>query len=197
MTAFTAVHVLFFSPLNPLYCLIPAFRTGPNYRSGDLNQASSYQLNKGREEVRNILKAAVSPEQTGFPFACQAAKLDRFTSGRKPEQVILLTNRAPVALDALSWLKLNRASWGIESGLHQRLDVSHLDDLSRVSKPSSMLFMGMFRRISNSLCLHWISKQKNPHHKTTTDFFTAMNANHQRNAIRSLSASFPSFFSLS
>ena len=117
--------------------------------------------------------------------------------GRNPEQVILLTCREPEALDALSWLKLNRASWGIESGLHQRLDVSHLDDLSRVRKPSSMLFMGMFRRISNSLCLHWISTQKNPHHKTTTDFFNAMNANHQRNAIRSLSASFPSFSCLS
>ena len=122
---------------------------------------------------------------------------DRFTSARKPEQVILLTSRAPETLNALDWLKLNRASWGIESGLHQRLDVSHLDDLSRVRKPSSMLFMGMFRRLSNSLCMHWISKQRNPHHKTTADFFNAMNANHQRNAIRSLSASRPSFSSAS
>gem|GEM_PF-6129557 len=31
------------------------------------------------------------------------------------------------------------------------------------------------------------------HHKTTTDFFNAMNANHHRHAIRSLSASRPSF----
>jgi len=90
-----------------------------------------------------------------------------------------------------------RGALGIESGLHQRLDVSRLDDLSRARKPSSMLFMGMFRRLSNSLCIHWISKQKNPHHKTTADFFNAMNANHQRNAIRSLSASLPSFSSLS
>ena len=139
----------------------------------------------------------MNSEKTGFPFAEQAAKLDRFTSGRKPEQVILLTSRAPETLNALDWLKLNRASWGIESGLHQRLDVSHLDDLSRVRKPSSMLFMGMFRRLSNSLCMHWISKQRNPNHKTTADFFNAMNANHQRNAIRSLSASRPSFSSAS
>lgn len=137
----------------------------------------------------------MSSEQTGFPFAAQAAKLDRLTSKRKPEQVVLLTSRPPEIFDALEWLKLNRASWGIESGLHQRLDVSHLDDLSRVRKPASMLFMGMFRRITNSLCMHWISKQKKPHHKTTTDFFNAMNANHHRNAIRSLSASRPSFSS--
>jgi len=137
----------------------------------------------------------VSREQTGFPFAAQAAKLERFTTDRKNESVILLTNRPPELLDAKDWLKLNRASWGIESGLHQRLDVSHLDDLCRVRKPVSMLFMGMFRRLSNSLCAHWISKQKKPEHKTTTDLFSAMNANHHRNAIRSLSALRPSFSS--
>lgn len=135
----------------------------------------------------------MSDEQTGFPFARQAAKLDRFTSERKPEQVILLTSRPPEQLNALDWLTLNRASWGIESGLHQRLDVSHADDLCRVRNPSSMLFMGMFRRLSNSLCLHWIAKQKKALHKTTSDFFNAMNANHQLNACRSLLASRPSF----
>ena len=49
----------------------------------------------------------MNSEKTGFPFAEQAAKLDRFTSGRKPEQVILLTSRAPETLNALEWLKLN------------------------------------------------------------------------------------------
>lgn len=139
----------------------------------------------------------MSPEQTGFPFAAQAAKLDRFTTGRKPEQVVLLTSLPSERLDAEAWLKFNRSSWGIESGLHQRLDISHLDDLSRVRKPCSMLFMGMFRRLSNSLCMHWISKQNKPHHKTTTDFFNAMNANHHRNAFRSVSAAHPSFSSRS
>ena len=82
--------------------------TGPcTYRSSGPNQASSHQVNKGREEIRNILKAEVNSEKTGFPFAEQAAKLDRFTSGRKPEQVILLTSRAPETLNALEWLKLN------------------------------------------------------------------------------------------
>jgi hypothetical protein len=56
-----------------------------------------------------------------------------------------------------------------------------------------MLFMGMFRRFSNSLCLHWINKQPRPHHKTTTDFFSAMNANHHRYTFRSLLVAHPSF----
>jgi len=53
--------------------------------------------------------------------------------------------------------------------------------------------MGLFRRLSNSLCMHWISKQPRSHHKTTTDFFSDMNAHHHRYAFRSLFAAHPSF----
>ena len=51
----------------------------------------------------------------------------------------------------------------------------------------------MFRRLSNSLCLHWIAHQPRPHHKTTSDFFSAMNANHHRYPFRAIFASRPSF----
>jgi hypothetical protein len=155
--------------------------------------AASRQLNKGRDEIRTISSAPIAPEHADFPLAAQAARLLRLTDGKKPDSVELLTSLPPEKLSALDWLKLNRASWGIESGLHQRLDVSHLDDLSRVRKPRSMLFMGMFRRLSNSLCLHWIAHQPRPHHKTTTDFFSAMNANHHRYPFRAIFASRPSF----
>jgi hypothetical protein len=60
-----------------------------------------------------------------------------------------------------------------------------------------MLFVGMFRRPGNSLRMHRISKQDKPRHKTTTDFFNAMNANHHRNAMRSISAAHPSYSSRS
>jgi hypothetical protein len=49
----------------------------------------------------------------------------------------------------------NRAAWGIENGLYQRLDVSRFDDLCRVRNPNSMWVIGMFRRFSNSLYMHW------------------------------------------
>jgi hypothetical protein len=49
------------------------------------------------------------------------------------------------------------------------------------------------RRFSNSLFMHWRSQQKNPRHKTTTDFFSATNAEHHRYAIRCLNARQPSF----
>ena len=91
------------------------------------------------------------------------------------------------------YLQHHRAAWGIENGLHQRLDVSHLDDLCRVRQPHSMRVMGLFRRFSNSLFLHWRSRQNKPHHKTITNFFSAMNAEHYRCAIRCLHACQPTF----
>jgi hypothetical protein len=121
------------------------------------------------------------------------ALLRRHLRHHQPEIVALVTSLLPAELSAAQWLQDNRSAWGIESGLHQRLDISHLDDLCRVRKPQSMRVIGMFRRFSNSLCVHWRSLQKKPHHKTTTDFFTAMNAEHHHYAIHCLHARQPSF----
>ena len=140
---------------------------------------------------------AVTPEQVNFPCVEQIALLRRHLRQHSPETVALLTSLPPELLDATQWLHYNRAAWGIESGLHQRLDISHLDDLCRVRKPKSMRVMGMFRRFTNSLFMHWRSRQNKPHHKTTTDFFCAMNAEHHRSAIRCLHARQPNFQTLS
>jgi hypothetical protein len=59
------------------------------------------------------------------PRFVKAALLLRQTRGRKDELVALITSAEPLQLDALSRLCLDRDSWGIESSLHQRLDVSH------------------------------------------------------------------------
>ena len=136
---------------------------------------------------------AATAEQVDFPCVEQVALLRRHLRHHSPETVALVTSLRPQELNALQWLRDNRAAWGIESGLHQRLDVSHLDDQSRVRKPKSMRVMGMFRRLSNSLFMHWRSRQNKPRHKTTTDFFSAMNAEHHRYAIRCLHARQPSF----
>jgi len=136
---------------------------------------------------------AASAEEVDFPCVEQVALLRRHLRQHRPEIVALVTSLPPQELSAGQWLKDNRAAWGIESGLHQRLDVSHLDDQCRVRLPKSMRVMGMFRRFSNSLFMHWRSRQRKPRHKTTTDFFSAMNAEHHRYAIRCLHARQPSF----
>ena len=128
-----------------------------------------------------------------FPCVQQVALLRRNLRHHRPETVALITSLPPAELDATQWLKDNRAAWGIETGLHQRLDVSHLDDLCRVRTPRSMRVAGMLRRFSNSLFMHWRSLQNKPQYKTTTDFFTAMNAEHHRYAIRCIHARKPTF----
>ncbi len=136
---------------------------------------------------------AATAEQVDFPGVEQIALLRRHLRKHSPETVALVTSLPPEHLNAAQWLAANRAAWGIESGLHQRLDVSHRDDQCRVRTPKSMRVMGMFRRLSNSLFMHWRSRQKKPQHKTTTDFFSALNAEHHRYAIRCLHARHPSF----
>jgi len=155
--------------------------------------AGRREFNKGQPELRILRSRAAEPETVGFPLVEQVALLRRHLRQHRPEIVALVTSLPPKRLDAARWLAANRAAWGIESGLHQRLDVSHLDDLCRIRLPNSMWVMGMFRRFSNSLFMHWRAQQTKPHHKTTTDFFTAMNAEHYRYAIRCLNACKPSF----
>ena len=141
-----------------------------------------------------VLRAGVaSAEQVDFPCVEQVALLRRHLRKHSPETVTLVTSLRPQELDAAQWLRDNRAAWGIESGLHQRLDVSHLDDQCRVREARSMRVMGMFRRLTNSLFMHWRSRQNKPQYNTTTDFFPAMNAEHHRYAIRCLHARQPSF----
>ncbi len=141
-----------------------------------------------------VLRSCVSSaEAVDFPCVEQVALLRRHLRHHAPETVALVTSLPPAQLDAAQWLAANRAAWGIENGLHQRLDVSHLDDLCRVRLPQSMRLRGLLRRFSNSLFMHWRSRQTKPQYKTTTDFFCAMNAEHHRYAIRCLHARQPSF----
>jgi hypothetical protein len=142
------------------------------------------EINKGREENRVIRSTSVSPEEVGFPFASQAARLLRQTQGRKDEEVALVTSAPASLLPATLWLLLNRQGWGIESGLHQRLDVSYNDDRSRVQGDNALWVMGMFRRVANSLFMEWSTSRRRPEHITTTDFQTVMAENHRAKALQ-------------
>jgi hypothetical protein len=155
--------------------------------------AGTVEFNKGELEIRVLCARPASPEAIDFPCVEQVALVWRHLRRHQPETVALVTSLPPHQLNAAQWLKANQAAWGIENGLHLRLDVSHLDDQCRVRLPKSMRVVGLLRRFSNSLFIHWRSRQKKPQYKTTTDFFTAMNAEHHRYAIRCLHARQPSF----
>jgi hypothetical protein len=110
---------------------------------------------------------------------------------------MLLTSLPPEHLNATRWLELNRQHWGIENGLHARLDVSRRDDQCRLRTPNAAHLHGIFARLANSLFIHWRNLQPKPHHKTTTHFVAAMSANHARRALSVVTSLRPCFSSSS
>jgi hypothetical protein len=53
--------------------------------------------------------------------------------------------------------------------------------------------MGMFRRLSNSLFVHWRDLQPHPEHKTTTDLHSDMGQEHGRRALSMVLSKRPDF----
>ena len=154
-------------------------------------KAGVQQINKSRQESRSIVTAPVSGEQVCFPLAEQAALLLRQTEGRKDELVALITSVEPSRLDATNWLRLNRDYWGVENGLHQRLDISHNDDRCRVRNDNAMLVLGMMLRLSNSLFMQWRGFRRRPSHVNTTDFQSALSEDHHRPGLRLALSKYP------
>lgn len=150
------------------------------------------ERNKSRDEIRTLQSHGITSEQAGFPCAAQAARLRRQVAGQEPETVTLVTSRPPEELDAARWLRLNREHWGIENGLHARLDISRRDDQCRLQKRNAVWVHGIFARLANSLFIEWRRHQTKPHHKTTTDFAAFMAADHARRLLFAVTSTNPS-----
>ena len=97
--------------------------------------------------------------------------------------VFLLSSRASLSADEL--LKLKRNYWDIETGAHQRLDGSRLqEDKSRVRNRKAATNLAYFRRASLSLARHWINKQQDPRKATTNGFLGTMARHNSERAFR-------------
>jgi predicted transposase YbfD/YdcC len=148
---------------------------------------------KGRMVTRTLVARDLDGETACFPFVAQAALVQRQRDGRAPETVALLTSRPSTELAPAPWLAANTLHWGIETGLHARLDASRHDDHCRLRRTKAVWIHGMFNRWANSIFMHWRGLQPTPRHLTTTDFITSMAENHDRRALRVLtSKNFPS-----
>jgi len=117
----------------------------------------------------------------------QAARLTRcIDSNQHPADKIeteyLLCSRPATALCAQQMLAADRRYWGIETGLHLRLDVIAGEDRSRVRQRASALNLAMMRRAVVSLAVHWISKCRNRRQATLSGFFDFMSAKQSRKA---------------
>jgi hypothetical protein len=92
------------------------------------------------------------------------------------ETEFLLSSLPAAKLDAQQMLRSDRNYWGIETGLHLRLDVIAGEDRSRVQHRISALNLGMIRRAVVSIAVHWIRKCGNPRQATMSGFFDFMHA---------------------
>ena len=102
--------------------------------------------------------------------------------GDQPDPQYLLTSRQSKRLPASQWLAGQRDYWGVEAGLHQRLDISADEDRSRVRHRNAAWILGMFRRITVSLFMHWRAQNPRRAKATLRDFHEEMGLEHQRRA---------------
>jgi hypothetical protein len=138
--------------------------------------------NRGRIEIRTLATAPISPEQACFPSAAQSAIILRQGLGQKPDLQYLLSSRESTRLSPAQWEASQRAYWGVESGLHQRLDVSAAEDRSRVRHRNAAWILAMFRRVGVSLFMHWRAQDRKRAKATLPDFHEEMALEHQRRA---------------
>ena len=105
----------------------------------------------------------------------QAARLTRcFDSRRHPAQGIqteyLLCSRPAAQMSAQQMLAADRHYWGIETGLHLRLDVIAGEDRSRVRQRTSALNLAVIRRAVVSVAIYWIKRCRSPRQATLSGF---------------------------
>jgi predicted transposase YbfD/YdcC len=151
------------------------------------------EINRKRLERRQIHTQPATPEQICFPHVEQIAQLYRHIGKHKPETVHLICSLPPERLNAKQWLKCIREYWGVEGGLHQRLDASTNEDQCRVRDRNGVWVLGMFRRLAVSLFAEWRSRDPKRKHATMTDFHSDMSAEHISPAMRFITARYPRF----
>ena len=81
-------------------------------------------------------------------------------------------------------LKADRSYWGIETGLHLRLDVIAGEDRSRVRNRNAVMNLAVIRRAVVSLAIHWIGRCKDRRRATMSGFYDFMAAANGKKAFK-------------
>jgi glyoxylase-like metal-dependent hydrolase (beta-lactamase superfamily II) len=84
----------------------------------------------------------------------------------KPEAEYLVTSRAAGKLSPEEFLNTDRQYWGVESGLHQRLDCSGFEDRLRVRHKGAVHLLGLFARVGVALFVRWAKNQRQVRDRT-------------------------------
>jgi len=142
--------------------------------------------NRSRRERRALASREVEPSQLGLAGAAQIACLHR-QSGEdaKLETEYLVTSRSAARLPLEAFLNMDRDYWGVESGLHQRLDCSAFEDRMRVHHKGVVHILGLFSRVGVALFVHW-AQQRTRVRERTYPRWREWNAGHRWHIIHQL-----------
>jgi hypothetical protein len=134
----------------------------------------------------------------GFPFVEQAARLTRcIDSDRKPAESVetqyLLCSRPASRMNAEAMLWADRHYWGIETGLHLRLDVIAGEDRSRVRHRTAAPNLAVMRRAAISVAIHWMRHCPQRRQATLSGFYDFMSAHNHKKAFALVTRCNPSW----
>lgn len=159
--------------------------------------AEQIESNRGRLEARRLTRFDLTSETACFPGVAQAARLERavlYRDGKLTQEIEhLISSRAGAALGAAAMRGADREYWGIETGLHLRLDVTGGEDRSRVRHPVSALNLAMVRRATMSVAIYWIARCRDKRQATLRGFYDAMAAKNARKAFSLVTVRKPSW----
>ena len=123
--------------------------------------------NRSRRERRALATQAIEPVQLGLAGAAQVGCLHRQSGpDAKVEIEYLVTSCPAERLPVEAFLHTDRNYWGVESGLHQRLDCSGFEDRIRVQHKGALHILGLASRIGVALFVRWAQQQSRVRDRT-------------------------------
>lgn len=96
-------------------------------------------------------------------------------------------------MNAKQMLDSDRKYWGIENGLHLRLDVIAGEDRSRVQNPNAALNLAVIRRAVVSVAIRWIRRCQDPRLATMSGFYDSMSSGNGKKPLKLVTSSKPSW----
>jgi hypothetical protein len=94
-----------------------------------------------------------------------------------------VTSRVAGKLLPEEFLNTDRQYWGVESGLHQRLDCSGFEDRLRVHHKGAAHILGLFARVGAALFVRWAKNQRRVRDRTSPTW-REWNSGHRWHMIR-------------
>ena len=158
--------------------------------------ASEDKNNRSRHEWRSLRWVAAEAETLCCPCVRSVVEITREVEilkgknqgKRTKEIVVYVCTLDPDPARGEELLERVRQYWGIEGGLHQRLDVSCGEDSSRVRNHNALLVLGIMRRATLGIYFGWRRRRKNKRQSTVKDFHDAMNKFNNRLAFATITA---------